>query len=83
MLTFGHFCVFAGLVTLWWWALLPTRPFERALRNAAIFSLIFGVVSELAQTFSINRSVSVIDAGANITAVLLVAWALSAYKNHR
>ena len=83
LLTFGHFGVFAGLVSVWWWALLSTQSFERALRSAVIFGLVFGIVSELAQTFSINRSVSAIDAGANIAAVLLVAWVLSAYRNHR
>ncbi len=83
LLTMGHLGVFAGLATVWWWALLPSKPFERALRSAVTFSLVFGIVSELAQTFSINRSVSVIDAAANITAVLLVAWAINAYKNHR
>ncbi|MCC6614294.1 MAG: VanZ family protein [Anaerolineae bacterium] len=82
-LTIGHLCVFSGLLTCWWWALLPTHTFERALRTSVVACIVFGIVSELLQTFSVYRSVSVIDASANIGAVLLTAWAINVYRSRR
>ena len=83
LLTTGHLSVFALLTFIWWWALMPILSSARALYLTVRFCLVFGIVTELAQTFSIHRSVSVIDAGANITSVLLTAWAISAYRNRR
>ncbi|MCL4249469.1 MAG: VanZ family protein [Anaerolineae bacterium] len=83
LLTTGHLSVFTLLTFIWWWALLPILSSERALRFSVRFCLVFGIVTELAQTFSIHRSVSVIDAATNITAILLTAWAISAYRNRR
>lgn len=72
-LTTGHVVVFSSLVILWWWALLPNLPFGSALFVAVGFALIFGVVTELAQSVVPDRQLSLFDIGVNWTTTLLTA----------
>jgi VanZ family protein len=65
LLTLGHVVVFFILVVLWWWALRPGRPSARALFVAVGFALIFGVLTELAQTLLPDRQASLFDLAVN------------------
>jgi VanZ family protein len=76
-LTFGHIVAFGTLVSLWWWALVPNLPSQRALFVAVGFALIYGVITELAQSAVPDREVSLFDVAVNwcttaLTAVTIV-----------
>jgi VanZ family protein len=72
-LTIGHIATFSTLVSLWWWALLPDFPSRRALFVAVGFALIYGVITELAQTFVPDREVSFYDIAVNWVTTVLAA----------
>lgn len=65
VLTIGHIVTFTTLVGLWWWAFLPNLPSHRALFVAVGFALIYGVITELAQTAVPDREVSLYDVVVN------------------
>jgi VanZ family protein len=74
-LTIGHIVVFTTLVGLWWWAFLPDLPSRRALFVAVGFALIYGVITELAQTAVPDREVSLYDVVVNWCSTgLVAAW---------
>lgn len=71
LLTSGHIVVFGVIVLAWWWALLPNLPSGRALFVAVGFALIFGIITELAQSLVPDRQVSAFDLAVNwVTAVI-------------
>ena len=72
-LTLGHVCAFAGLVVLLWWALLALLPTPRALFVTVAFAVIFGVMTELAQTLVADRQASLFDLAVNWTVTVFVA----------
>lgn len=72
-LIFGHITVFSVLVCLWWWALTAYIPETRVLFVAVAFALIFGAITEWAQTFSANRSASIFDLAVNWAVTLITA----------
>ena len=72
-LTIGHVVVFTSLVGLWWWAFLPDLPSRRALFVAVGFALIYGVITELAQTAVPDREVSLYDVVMNWCSTALAA----------
>jgi VanZ family protein len=79
LLTFGHIGAFSGVVSLWCWALLPALSLRRALFVAVGFALIYGGLTEFAQSFVPDREVSLFDLAVNwtttaITAALIVHW---------
>lgn len=75
-LTAGHIGVFSTLVSLWWWALLPNLPTRRALFVAVGFALIYGLITEMAQSLVPDRQVSLFDIAVNWTTTLLTAAVL-------
>lgn len=81
-LTIGHIVVFTTLVGLWWWALLPDLPSERALFVAVGFALIYGVITELAQSVVPDREVSFYDVAVNWCSTALAAWLIT-YRQRR
>jgi VanZ family protein len=76
-LTSGHVVVFALLVLLWWWALSAKLPPPRALFVAVGFALIFGTITELAQTALSDRQASFFDMAVNWTVTIMTATFLS------
>lgn len=76
-LTMGHIAAFLPLVTLWWWALLPFLPSPRAIFVAAGFALVFGVLTELAQTAVADRQASLYDLAINWSVTIFMASFLS------
>jgi VanZ family protein len=79
-LTIGHIGGFSILVGLWWWALLATLPARRALLIAVSGVLLFGLITEVAQVFSANRSPSVFDLVVNWAVTLGVGAGIRAYQ---
>jgi VanZ family protein len=73
ILTIGHIVVFSSLVVLWWWALLPNLPARRALFVSVGFALIYGLITELAQSLVPDRSGSLYDVAVNWGATSLTA----------
>lgn len=73
-LTIGHIVVFTSLVVLWWWAFLPDLPSRRALFVAVGFALIYGVITELAQTAVPDREVSLYDMAVNWCSTAIAAF---------
>lgn len=65
LLTSGHIVVFCVIVLAWWWALLPNLPSGRALFVAVGFALLFGFITELAQSLVPDRQVSAFDLAVN------------------
>ena len=70
LLTTGHVVAFTGLMALLWWALRPAR---HALAAALITCLIYGLLTELAQTLVPDRSASFSDLAVNSLTSLLIA----------
>jgi len=64
-LTAGHVVTFTVLVLVWRWALVSRLPPRNAMFVAVGFALSFGLITEIAQTFSANRSPSLFDVAAN------------------
>lgn len=77
-LTLGHVVVFFSLVVLWWWAVLALLPAPRALFVAVGFALIFGLITELAQTAVADRQASLFDIAVNWTVTIATAAWISA-----
>jgi VanZ family protein len=78
LLTAGHVVAFAGLTTLWWWALsLHTGP-QRSLLLAVMVALLIGVLTELAQAAVPDRAASWFDIGVNVLVTLATAWRIQA-----
>lgn len=73
-LTIGHIVAFGTLVSLWWWALLPDFPSKRALFVAVGFALIYGVITEIAQSAVPDREVSLFDVAVNWSTTALTAY---------
>lgn len=74
LLTLAHIAAFMLLVTLWYYALLPVLPFQRALFVAVAFTLIYGVLTELAQSFVPDRQVSLFDIAVNWSSAAMTGW---------
>jgi VanZ family protein len=77
-LTIGHIITFFVLVVLWWWALEPRLKGPRALFVAVGFALIFGVITELAQSIVPDREASLFDLAVNWTVTIAAATLISA-----
>lgn len=81
-LTLGHVGAFSGLVVLWWWALLAVLPPPRALFVTVGFAVIFGFMTEMAQTLVADRQASLFDLAVNwtvsvfVTSFILERWRL-------
>lgn len=73
MLFLGHVGVFSILVFLFWWSLRLTVSRKRSLLMATCFALAFGLVTELVQVYSINRSASVVDLLTNVMVTIVTA----------
>ncbi len=73
-LTMGHIVGFAMLTLLLSWALAATLPLSRAILIAVVFSLIFGIVTELLQTLVSDRTASWFDLGVNSIVTLIVGY---------
>ncbi len=74
LLTIGHGVIFATLLILWWWALIPRCGFSVALAAAVALSLALGTFTEAAQASVPDRMASWSDLIANWLAVLFAAW---------
>jgi VanZ family protein len=77
MLFLGHIGVFSILVFLFWWSLRLTVSRERSLLMATGFALAFGIVTELVQVYSINRSASVVDLLTNVMVTIVTAGVIA------
>lgn len=81
-LTLGHVGAFFGLVVLWWWALQAVLPTPRALFVTVSFAIIFGLLTEMAQTLVADRQASLFDLAVNwtvsvfVTSFILERWRL-------
>lgn len=73
MLTLGHVVSFSGLVVLWWWAILALLPPPRALFVSVGFAIVFGLLTEMAQTLVGDRQASLFDLAVNWTSTVFVA----------
>jgi VanZ family protein len=83
-LTLGHVVAFSGLVVLWWWALVALLPTPRALFVAAAFALIFGLLTEVAQSLVADRQASLFDLAVNWTVTVFVsAYILEKWRGGR
>jgi VanZ family protein len=76
-LTCGHIVGFFGLVMLWWWALSLSLAEPRALFVAVGFALIFGVMTEVAQSAVPDREVSLFDLAVNWSVTIIAAVFIS------
>ncbi len=76
-LTCGHIVTFFGLVALWWWALAASLTEPRALFVAVGFALIFGVLTEVAQSAVPDRAVSLFDLAVNWSVTIITAVVIS------
>lgn len=77
-LTSEHVVVFGALVWLWWWAFSARLAPPRALFVAVGFALIFGALTELAQTALSDRQASFFDMAVNWTTTIMTATFISA-----
>lgn len=83
-LTLGHVAAFSGLVVLWWWAMQAILPPPRALFVAVGFAVIFGFLSEIAQTLVSDRQASLFDLAVNwTTTVFTAAFILEKWRDTR
>jgi VanZ family protein len=83
-LTMGHIVAFSGLVVLWWWAMQAILSPPRALFVAVGFAVIFGFMSELAQTLVSDRQASLFDLAVNWTStVFTAAFILEKWRDTR
>ena len=72
------FLVIVGvLVMLWWWALSTSLAEPRALFVAVGFALIFGVMTEVAQSAVPDREVSLFDLAVNWSVTIIAAVLIS------
>ena len=76
-LTVGHVVVFFALVVLWWWTLRMSLPSPRALFVAVGFALLFGLLTEIAQTLVADRQASLFDMAVNWTVTIGTAVAIA------
>lgn len=83
-LTMGHIVAFAGLVVLLWWALVALLPTPRALFVAVSFAIIFGLMTEVAQTLVADRQASLFDLAVNWTVTVFVStYILEKWRSRR
>ncbi len=85
-LMLGHIAVFAGLVVFWCWAMHTILPVPRALFVAVAFAVIYGFMTELAQTLVADRQASLFDIAVNWTVTVFTgAFILERWrdKHHR
>lgn len=75
-LTMGHVVGFSLLVVLWSWAFVAHLPLKRALFVAVGFALIYGLITEFAQSFVPDRQVSLYDIVVNWTTTAVAAFAV-------
>ena len=76
-LTAGHVVTFFVLVVLWWWSLSSSLSEPRALFVAVGFALIFGILTEVAQSAVPDRQVSLFDLAVNWSVTIMAAVAIS------
>ncbi len=76
-LTAGHVITFFVLVVLWWWALSTALAEPRALFVAVGFALIFGLLTEVAQSAVPDREVSLFDLAVNWSVTIIAAVVIS------
>ncbi|MFO7320758.1 MAG: hypothetical protein DIU68_003435 [Chloroflexota bacterium] len=77
LLTLGHVVTFSLLVIIWWWAGKALLPAPRALFVAVGFALVFGLITELAQTAMVDRQASLFDLAVNWTTTIATATLIS------
>jgi VanZ family protein len=75
----GHLVTFSGLTGWLWWALQPYWSNPRALKITVILAMIFNPVTELLQSFSPHRNVSLFDIATNTAAILIAAALIRHY----
>lgn len=75
----GHLVTFGGFTAWQWWALEPYMPPRRALICAVVLALIFSPITELLQSFSPYREVSLFDIATNAVATFVVAALIDRY----
>jgi len=68
LLVLGHFCVFAALTLLWWWAVEHYMTTREAIATALIIALVMGTSTEFLQANIPDRTTSLVDMSANIVA---------------
>lgn len=78
-LTLGHIIGFSLLVILWSWAFVAHLPLKRALFVAVGFALIYGLITEFAQSFVPDRQVSLYDIAVNWTTTAVAAFIVRRY----
>lgn len=83
LLTVAHFVTFLLLVVVWWWAARALLPAPRALFVAVGFALIFGIITEIAQTAMVDRQASLYDLAVNWTATIATATFISERSRRR
>lgn len=71
-LTIGHIITFSVLTLLLWWALRPNLSTGRSLFVTLAFTLIYGVITELAQMMVVDREPSFYDMAINASTAILV-----------
>ena len=71
----GHIAGYAVLTYLWWWALVGRVG--RPLLLAAVISLLYACSDEFHQTFTDNRSGTVMDVGVDAIGIALACLLIS------
>lgn len=79
ILTLGHLVTFTGLTLMWWWALRLVQPPRRAMILTIIGVVIFGIMTELAQSYVPDRGSSIEDLMANVLAVAVGTWIIQRF----
>ena len=79
-LTSAHITAFAGMMFLIWWGLQPAR---RALFVALVFSLCYGVATELLQTLVIDRGASFSDLFFDFAASGMMAYLIHRFQRRQ
>jgi VanZ family protein len=82
LLTLGHVVAFTGLTTLACWTFNAQMAFRPALLLAVGFCVIYGLLTELAQTFVPDRNASLWDMAVNTTVTLIVAFVIDRAHRH-
>lgn len=82
LLTMGHVVAFTVLTTLACWTFNAHMAFRPALLLAIGFCVVYGLLTELAQTLVPDRNASLWDIAVNTTVTLMVAFAIDRAHHH-
>ncbi len=69
----AHLLAFGGTCICWFWALPQTLGTGKILLVACAITIVLGVVTELLQTFTLDRHASWLDLAANIGGAVIAA----------